>query len=103
MSQAIRIRARLKDGVTEALVLMPHPMETGLRRSASGALIPAHYITDVNVSVEGRRVFSAHMSLAVSQDPLLSFRFRGAKQGDRVEVSWLDNQGDRRVDVATIV
>lgn len=103
MSEAIRIRARIKDGWTEALVLMPHPMETGMRMGSSGQLIAAHYITDVKVSVEGRTVLSAKMSMAISQDPLISFRFKGGKPGDRVEVTWLDNLGGRRIDYSTIV
>lgn len=103
MSEAIRIRARASGNSTDVLVLMPHPMETGLRRNASGGLIPAHFITDVKVSVEGRLVFGAQMSLAVSQDPLLAFRFSGGKAGDRIVVTWVDNRGDRRVDAGTVI
>jgi sulfur-oxidizing protein SoxZ len=48
---AIRIRAKLKDSLTEVQVLMPHPMETGLRSDEAGQLVPAHFITDVQVAV----------------------------------------------------
>jgi sulfur-oxidizing protein SoxZ len=102
MSQAIRIRARCKDGVTEALVLMPHPMETGMRHTEAGALLPAHFITQVRVAVAGRSVLEARMSIAVSQDPLLQFRFRGAAAGERISVSWTDNLGQHRTDDSLI-
>lgn len=102
MSDPIRIRARLKDGIVEATVLMPHPMETGLRKDASGSFVSAHYITDVSVSVAQRTVFEARMSMAVSQDPLLSFRFRGAQTGDRIVVAWTDNLGEQRSDAGFI-
>ena len=36
MPDPIRIRAQLKDGITEVHVLMPHPMETGMRQDDAG-------------------------------------------------------------------
>ena len=102
MAQPIRIRARHRDGRTEVVLLMPHPMETGLRKNASGALIATHYISDLRVAVEGRTVLEARMSQAVSQDPLLSFRFRGGKPGERVTASWRDSLGQARADESPI-
>lgn len=102
MAEPIRIRARSKDGLTDVLLLMPHPMETGLRKSDSGGFVPSDYITEVRVVVEGRTVLEARMSQAVSRDPLLSFRFRGGQAGERIQVSWTDSQGDRRSDTTRI-
>jgi sulfur-oxidizing protein SoxZ len=102
MSEPIRIRARLKDGLAEVHVLMPHPMETGFRKDTDGQTVAAHYITDVRISVEGRPVLTAQMGLAVSQDPLLSFRFKGARAGDRITVAWIDNLGGERSDEARV-
>jgi sulfur-oxidizing protein SoxZ len=98
MGSPIRIRARLKGDVTEVVMLLSHPMETGLRKDASGAPIAAHFITDVRVLAEGRTVLEARMSQAVSQDPLVSFRFRGGARGSRIRVIWTDNRGERRQD-----
>jgi sulfur-oxidizing protein SoxZ len=103
MGDPIRIRAKIKDGMTEAMILMPHVMETGLRKDEAGTPITAHYITQVRVSVESRTVLEARISIAVSRDPLLSFRFAGAKAGDRMRVAWTDNRGDRRSDETVIV
>ena len=102
MAQPIRIRARHRDGLTEVVLLMPHPMETGLRKNAAGGLVATHYITDLRVAVEGRTVLEARMSQAVSQDPLLSFRFRGGKPGDRITASWRDSLGAARADASAI-
>lgn len=93
MLDRIRIRARVSQQVTEVQILLLHPMETGLRRDADGAPVAAHHITEVQVTASGRPVFSARLSIAVSQDPLLSFRFRGAQAGDPITVVWTDNQG----------
>jgi sulfur-oxidizing protein SoxZ len=101
-SHPIRIRARLNGDMTEVTMLLAHPMETGLRKDGSGALVAAHYITDVRVAAEGRVVLEARLSQAVSQDPLISFRFRGGKQGGLIAVSWTDSQGDQRQDEVVV-
>ena len=102
MSNPIRIRAKLKDGLTEVSILMPHPMETGLRKDTTGAAVAAHYITNVRVAVAERSVLEAKISIALSRDPLLFFRFRGAQIGDRMTVAWTDNLGDKRMDETLI-
>ena len=102
MSEPIRIRARLKGGITEVVVLMPHPMETGLRVAPTGVAAPAHFITEVQVSVGQRNVLSARLGIAVSKDPLLTFRFRGGVAGERIRVTWKDNRGEQRSDEALI-
>jgi len=96
MSEPIRIRARLKNGVTEVTLLLLHPMETGLRTAASGSAVPAHYITDVNVWAGERKVLGARLGIAVSKDPLMTFRFHGGAVGEPVRVAWLDNRGEQR-------
>jgi sulfur-oxidizing protein SoxZ len=102
MSEPIRIRARLKNDLTEVTVLMPHPMETGLRVAPSGAAVPAHFINEVDVWAAQRKVFSARLSIAVSRDPLLSFRFRGGAIGEPIRVTWRDSRGEQRSDEALI-
>jgi sulfur-oxidizing protein SoxZ len=98
MSDPIRIRAKNIGELTEVQVLMPHPMETGLRKDDSGAYVAAHYITGLRVVVGERPVFEARLSQAVSKDPLIGFRFRGGRPGDRITVSWTDSRGDQRSD-----
>jgi sulfur-oxidizing protein SoxZ len=102
MGQPIRIRCRLRGDIADVQILMPHPMETGLRADASGALVPAHHITDVAVTLAERTVFAARMSIAVSRDPLLAFRVGGARAGQRLRVAWNDSRGEARVDEAVI-
>jgi sulfur-oxidizing protein SoxZ len=101
-SSPIRIRARVQQGVTEVQVLMPHPMETGLRRDEAGKPVPAHHITDVIVTLGERTVFAARLTFAVSRDPLLAFRLRGAEAGQRMRVAWTDSRGESRSDEAVI-
>jgi len=40
-------------------------------------------------------VIESQISQAVSRNPVFSFRVQGAKAGDKLQISWLDNKGDR--------
>jgi sulfur-oxidizing protein SoxZ len=103
MAEPMKIRATLKGDVAEIRVLVAHPMETGQRRDASGALVPMHFIQSMTVAHNGKLVYDGQWSQAVSRNPVLAVRVRGAKAGDKVVVSWTDNKNDKRTDEATIV
>jgi sulfur-oxidizing protein SoxZ len=102
MGDPMRIRAQVKDGLTDVRVLMSHPMETGLRKDVAGKVIPALYITDVKATSNERTVLTAKWGQAISQNPYLQFRFKGAKAGDKVAVTWTDLSGDSRTDEVAI-
>jgi sulfur-oxidizing protein SoxZ len=95
MPEAIRMRTALEGEVAIVKILMPHPMETGLRKDAvTGELVPIHYISHVVVSHNGRPVLDAQTSRSVSRNPFLELRITGAHAGDRVAVLWEDNRGE---------
>ncbi len=102
MADPMRIRAKLKDGVTDVRILMAHIMESGQRKDSSGKTIPAHYISEVKATVGDKTVLTANWGPAISQNPFLHFKFSGAKAGDVVKVTWKDNKGDSRTDEAAI-
>lgn len=102
MGDPMRVRAAEKDGVVDVKVLMKHDMESGQRKDAAGKLIPAWFITQVTATVKDRTVFSAQFGPAVSKDPFLNFKFKGAAKGDKVVINWVDNRGDKRTDEAVI-
>ncbi|AJC20351.1 thiosulfate oxidation carrier complex protein SoxZ [Pandoraea pulmonicola] len=102
MGNPMRIRASEAGGAVEVKVLMSHIMETGQRKDASGNIVPAHFIQNVTVACNGKTVLSAEWGPAVSKDPFLSFKFKGAKKGDKVTVTWTDNKGDSRTDETTV-
>ncbi len=90
----MRMRATLAAGYTDVRVLMTHPMETGQRKDSDGKLVPLHFIQNLTVRVNGRTVVEGQISQAISRNPVFSFRLRGGAKGDRIEVSWLDNNGE---------
>ena len=90
----IRIRAKMKGDAAEVKALMSHPMETGLRKDKkTGKKIPAHFIQNLTVEHNGKSVLDALWGPAVSANPYLSFKFKGAAKGDSVKISWTDNTG----------
>lgn len=103
MSEPMRIRAMLQGDVADVRILMRHPMETGQRKDAKGELVPVHFIQNVVVTHNGKTVLDAQWSQAVSRDPFLGLRVKGAKTGDKISVTWTDNKGDKRTDEATVV
>lgn len=102
MADPMRIRAQASGDKATVRVLMSHEMESGQRKDASGALVPAWYIQEVTALHNGKPVLSAEWGWAVSKNPFLQFVIKGAKAGDKVSVSWKDNKGESRTDEATV-
>jgi sulfur-oxidizing protein SoxZ len=95
MAEPMKIRATLKGDIAEVRVLMVHPMETGQRKDVSGNLVPVHFIQEVQVRVNGKLALEGQISQGVSRNPVFSFRLKGVKAGDKLEIAWLDNRGER--------
>ena len=102
MADPMRIRAQVAGDKATVRVLMSHEMETGQRKDASGALVPAHFITEVTAEHNGRPVLAAQFGTAVSKNPYLAFKFKGGAKGDKLTVSWVDSKGDTRRDEVLI-
>ncbi|MDO8347606.1 MAG: thiosulfate oxidation carrier complex protein SoxZ [Rugosibacter sp.] len=103
MTEAIKIRARMKGDHVEIRLLIPHPMESGRRKDAAGQPIPVRFIQSLTVDVAGRRVINANLSGSVSRDPYFVFKVDGAQPGDAVSVRWQDNTGEAQENQALIV
>lgn len=102
MPDPMKIRATLQGDTVEVKVLMSHEMETGQRKDASGAVVPAHFISEVTAECNGKPVLTAQWGPAVSKNPFLAFRFKGGAKGDKVKITWTDNKGATRTDEGTI-
>ena len=103
MAEPMKIRASMAGDSAEVKCLMNHPMETGLRKDAkTGAVVPAHHITNVTATVNGAKVLDAQWGGGISKNPDLAFKVKGAKKGDKVVVNWVDNTGDKNTAEAAI-
>lgn len=102
MADPMKIRAQMKGDIAEIRVLMSHAMETGQRKDNDGKTVPAHFIQTITVALNGKTVVAGQTATSVSRNPVFGFKVKGAKAGDKVTVSWVDNKGDKRSDEATV-
>src|SRR5512134_315626 len=102
MAEPMKIRAILQGDVADVRVLMAHPMETGQRKDAAGKIVPLHFIQTITAQLNGKTVFNADVSQAVSRNPVFAFKVQGAKSGDKLSVTWQDNKGEKRTDEVVI-
>lgn len=103
MARQTRIRTKTQDGATEVLVLVSHPMETGQRVDPkTKEKVPAHFIQKLSFTLNGKEVAVVDLGVAVSKDPLVGVKLKGAKAGDKVKVTWSDNKGESNSADATV-
>ena len=101
MTDPMRIRAQVAGDKATVRVLMAHEMETGQRKDAAGKVIPAWFIQEVSATHNGKPVLSAQWGPAISKNPFMQFSLKGAKVGDKIAITWVDNKGEKRTDEAT--
>ena len=102
MADPMRIRAQASGDKATVRVLMSHDMETGQRKDAAGKLIPAWYIQEVSAQWNGKTVLNTQWGTSIAKNPFLQFTVKGAKAGDKIAITWVDNRGDRRTDEAVV-
>lgn len=102
MADPMRIRAQVAGDKTTVRVLMSHEMETGQRKDSAGKTIPAWFIQEVSATHNGKPAFSAQWGPSIAKNPFLQFTLKGAKAGDKIAVTWVDNKGEKRTDEATV-
>lgn len=97
-----RMRASLAGDVASVRALLAHPMENGLRKTAGGQPVPEHFIRSVVAQLNGRTVFEAELGRSVSANPLIGFKVKGARAGDRLILRWEDSKGLARTDEVAV-
>jgi sulfur-oxidizing protein SoxZ len=91
---SIRVKAKMKGDLVILKALIKHPMETGMRKDKeSGKVVPAHFIQTITCEVGGIIVLDAEWGGSVSKNPYIQAKFKGANKGDKLKLSWVDNQG----------
>ena len=56
----------------------------------------------VTATHNGKPVLDAQWGPAISKNPFLSFKFKGGAKGDKVQITWVDNKGEKRTDETMI-
>ncbi len=90
----MRVKAKEKDGIVKVKMLFKHDMLTYNQAKKKGK--EANFITHVTAKANGKVVFDLSSSQFFSKNPLIKFKFKGAKKGDKLEVSWVDLKGNTK-------
>lgn len=90
---SIKIRSKRLDGKVQVRTLIAHPMENGRNRDEdTNELIPAHFIQELSVELNDQLILSSNLGGSISKNPFFTFILKNAQPGDKVTVSWVDNQ-----------
>ena len=81
-----------KGEIIEIKTLLSHPMETGLRKDASGNTIPRKIINKFACEFNGKPVFSADIEPAVAANPYIQFNAKVNESGT-FKFTWTDDDG----------
>ena len=91
----MKVKAKLKKGLVEVKVLAKSPMAG--KEEAKLKKIDVEFITHMTAKVNGKVVWEASTGPFLSKNPYMQFTFdaakAGAKEGDKVDVDWVDNKG----------
>jgi len=91
MAKNMKIKAKLKGDIVSAKVLAKHDMLTYDQAKAKG--VDANFITHITAKVGDKIVYDASTSQFWSKNPQFKFKFKGAKKGDKLEITWTDLSG----------
>jgi sulfur-oxidizing protein SoxZ len=78
--------------IIEIRTLIAHPMETGYRPGADGAILPRNLIRSFSCRYDEVLVFSAELFPAVAANPFISF-FTVATASGTLRFSWEGDNG----------
>ena len=102
MASTIRVRAVASGDKTEVQSLIQHPMDSGFVKDAKGELIPPHHIEVVRVRAQRQDRVHRPVGAGRVEGSLPQVQLQGAKKGDDLKVSWVDNKGGTESLVAKI-
>lgn len=104
MAKNTRIKAKLKKGVVTVKAIAYHPMLS--HQEAKRAKKDFNWITYVTATVNGNIVYEVSTSQFLSKNPYMKFAFNadavGAKEGDKIEIKWIDLKGGENVSSSKI-
>jgi sulfur-oxidizing protein SoxZ len=103
MSQVrMRVPDKVKAGeVVTVRAMVSHPMETMQFKEGKPVTKNYNYIHKVEATYNGKKVFEAETTQAVSQNPFVMFPVKAAEPG-KVEITFHDTEGKTYVGQAEI-
>jgi sulfur-oxidizing protein SoxZ len=99
----INVPAKARRGdIIEIKTLMSHIMETGYRRTATGAIIPRDIITSFTCRYNGAEIFRADLFPATAANPFITFSTIATDSG-KFDFEWIGDNGFSETASASII
>ncbi len=87
----MKIKAKEKDGIVKVKFMIKHPMLTYDQAKKKGT--DPNFITHIGAKVGDKIVYDVSTSQFFSKNPQFKFKFKGAKKGDELCITWTDLSG----------
>jgi len=88
----ITARAKQKGDYTQVRITVTHPMRGA---GCNDNLDAPHFIQEIRCLYRKQLVISGYCGPGLSENPYFAFRFKGARRGDMITISWVDNKGNK--------
>lgn len=84
-----------KGEVAKLMFLIRHPMDPGtIKDPKTGKLIPANYITTIDISLNNKNISTIHNGPGVSSNPIFGVEFKAIESGT-INITMTDNHGNK--------
>ena len=87
----MKIKAKEKNGVVNVKAMFRSLMAD--KEEAEKKKIEVDYITQIVAECNGKVVYEVSTSGFMSENPLIKFKFKGGKKGDKLKFTTTDNHG----------
>ncbi|WP_373036273.1 thiosulfate oxidation carrier complex protein SoxZ [Sulfurimonas sp.] len=87
----MKIKAKEKGGVVKVKAMFTSLMAD--KEEAEKKKIKVEYIRQIVATINGKVVFEVTTSGFMSENPLIKFKTKGGKKGDKIEFTTTDNNG----------
>ena len=90
----MKIKAKEKKGVVKVKAMFTNLMAD--REQAKKTGVKTEYIKYILATVNDKVVYEVTTSGFMSENPLVKFKFKGAKKGDKIIFTTIDNEGKKQ-------
>ncbi len=87
----MKIKAKFKNGQLKVKAMAKHPMITYAIAKKKG--VKANFITSWVGKIGDETVFEMSGSQFLSKNPIVKFKSKAGKKGDKLEMTWVDLLG----------
>ena len=89
----MKIKAKEKGGIVKVKAMFTSLMAE--REQAKKAGVPPQFIKYIVAKVNDKIVFEATTSGYMAENPLIKFKFKGGKKGDKIIFTTIDNNNKK--------